>query len=106
MSDFEISERKLRASPEFFIFFYNSFFAVASIIKGIKKSSCEHELKKSSVQPTSTNRSCNNDSTSGGKDISFFMYFGLRFDATRESDDAKNHCIRSLFTLVLDILHV
>ena len=46
MSDFEISERKLRASPEFFIFFYNSFFAVASIIKGIKKSGCEDELKK------------------------------------------------------------
>ena len=46
MSDFEISKRKLRASPEFFIFFYNSFFAVASIIKGIKKSGCEHELKK------------------------------------------------------------
>ena len=46
MSDFEISERKLRASPEFFIFFYNSFFAVASITKGIKKSGCEHELKK------------------------------------------------------------
>ena len=46
MSDFEISERKLRASPEFFIFFYNSFFAVASIIKGIKKSGCEQELKK------------------------------------------------------------
>ena len=46
MSDFEISERKLRASPEFFIFFYNSFFAVASIIKGIKKSSWGHELKK------------------------------------------------------------
>ena len=46
MSDCEISKRKLRASPEFFIFFYNSFFAVASIMKGIKKSGCEHELKK------------------------------------------------------------
>ena len=48
MSDFEISERKLRASPEFFIFFYNIFFSVASIIKGIKKSGCEHELEKKS----------------------------------------------------------
>ena len=37
MSDFEISERKLRASPEFFIFFYNIFFSVASIIKKNKK---------------------------------------------------------------------
>ena len=48
MSDFEISKRKLRASSEFFIFFYNSFFSVASIIKGIKKSGCEHELEKKS----------------------------------------------------------
>ena len=46
MSDFEISERKLPASPDFFInpFFLFSF--VVNTLKGIKKSGCEHDLKK------------------------------------------------------------
>ena len=37
MSDFEISEQKLRASPEFFIFFYKIFFCCCQYHKRHQK---------------------------------------------------------------------